>query len=125
MSYSDAWKEAEKTKSTFCVSPEWFTFEKKGSFVLGKLMGMNEVDSSLGSGTYLQYLMDTDVGLIKFSLGAATDKELTTVMKVGNVYRIEYQGQAKIKGGRRVNQFKCLAAQMPDDLQVVDSDIPF
>jgi len=125
VSYTDSWKEAEKAKTVFNVSPEWFTFEKKGSFVLGKLMGSSEVDSSLGSGTYLQYLFDTDSGLVKCSLGAATDKELHTVLKVGNVYRIEFLGQAKIKGGRRVNQFKCLAAQAPDDLQIVDSDVPF
>ncbi|MHA1961936.1 MAG: hypothetical protein ACW99U_17140 [Candidatus Thorarchaeota archaeon] len=128
MSYTEDFKAAEKAKTAVDVTPTWFAFEAKGQFVLGKLMGTSEVDSSLGSGTYLQYLMDTDDGLIKFSLGAATDKELHTVLHTGSVYKIMFMGKQKIKGGRSVNQFKVLALEAPEEtaaLGVTDDDVPF
>jgi len=125
MSYEQLWKEAVKDKQTVNVSPVWFAFEKEGSYVLGKLKGTSEVPSALGQGVYNQYLMETDDGLVKFALGAASDRELATVLKVGGVYRIEYLGQLKIKGGRRVNQFRVMAPEETDDVSSPDEDQPF
>ncbi len=51
-------------------------------------------------------MFNTDDGLVKFSLGRATDNELKTVMNPGSIYMITYLGQVKVKGGRKVNQFK-------------------
>lgn len=125
MTYQERFTQAVKDHRTKDVSPEWVAFEKKDQSVLGKLLGTSAVDSSLGSGSYLQYMMETDDGLIKFSLGAATDKELAPVIKVGGVYKITYQGQQKIKGGRRVNRFKVVSLGDADDLGVTEEDIPF
>ena len=118
MSYAEEWKQAEKEKAVLDVTPSWVAFEKEGQSVLGKLMGTSDVDSTLGSGSYKQYLMDSDEGLIKFSLGAATDKELHTILRIGYVYKITYLGQAKIKGGRRVNQFSVMATHPADELSL-------
>lgn len=125
MSYQDAWKQAEKENTVHDVSPTWTPFEKKGQSVIGKLLGTAEIESSLSKGSYLQYLMDTDDGLIKFHLGRAADNELHTVLKVGNVYKITYLGKETIKGGRQVNQFKVLSSSTPVDLSTSNSDVPF
>lgn len=125
MSYLEAWKQAEKDKAVHDVSPTWTPFEKEGQSVIGKLLGTAEIESTLSKGSYLQYLMDTDDGLIKFHLGRAADNELHTVLKVGNVYKITYLGKEKIKGGRQVNQFKVFSASAPVDLSAPGSDVPF
>lgn len=125
MTYLENWKEAEKNKAVVDVSPTWVEFDKKGKSVLGRLKGSHDVASTLSEGTYKQYLMDTDEGLIKFSMGGAADRELSSVLVMGNVYKITFEGQVKISGGRKVNQFRVLAAQPADDLQVAASDVPF
>jgi len=123
MSYAEEWKQAEKAESVVDVTPQWIAWEKKDQSVLGKLMGSGEVDSTLSSGTYKQYLMDTDEGLIKFSLGAASDKELHTILRVGYVYKITFKGQIKIKGGRKVNQFTVLATFGTDEIQPAEPEV--
>ncbi|GAG77216.1 unnamed protein product, partial [marine sediment metagenome] len=43
--------------------------------------------------------------LIKFAMGAATDKEAGILMEEGAVYAVTYKGKVKITGGRTVNKF--------------------
>jgi hypothetical protein len=126
MTYAELFKNAEKAKQTLDLSPTWVPFEAEGQFVVGRLRGSSEVESTMGTGTYKQYLMDSDDGLIKFALGRATDNELQTVLKEGGVYMITFLGQQKIKGGRSVNQFKVqtlTAAALTDVPE--ESDVPF
>lgn len=125
MSYAEQWKEAEKNQQVVDVSPTWVAWEKKGQSILGRLKGSSDVSSTLSEGTYKQYLMDTDKGLIKFSMGGAADRELSTVLVMGNVYKVTFLGKIKISGGRQVNQFNVMAAQPSDDLSITDSDVPF
>jgi len=106
MNFQEMWNEAEAEKKIVDITPQWVPWEAEGQFIIGRFRGSSEVTSSLGEGTYLQYLFDTDDGLVKFSLGRATDNELKTVMVVGHVFQISYLGQDKIKGGRHVNKFK-------------------
>ncbi len=106
MSFQQMWNEAEEKKKVVDITPQWVPFEAAGQVIVGRFRGSSEVASSLGEGTYLQYLFNTDDGLIKFSLGRATDNELKTVMHEGGIYQIVYLGQVKVKGGRKVNQFK-------------------
>jgi hypothetical protein len=126
MSYQAMFDEANKEKKTVELTPTWFPFESEGQFLIGRLRGSSEVTSTMGTGTYLQYLMDTDDGLVKFALGRATDNELKTVLKVGHVYMITFAGQQKIKGGRSVNQFKVQTVTEDVDAGLeVDADVPF
>jgi len=124
MGYQERFTKAEKAGQTASVTPKWVAFDKEGESVCGKLLGTVEVASGLGSGIYLQYLMETDDGLIKFSLGAATDKELKTVLHTDGIYKITYVGQQKIKGGRRVNRFQVIALLEAEE-KVDNSDVPF
>ena len=90
------------------MTPIYFEFKDKGSKIVGKLKGVAAVQSSLSAGTYNQYLMEADAGLTKFHLGAAVDKEVAPMMRVDQIYYIEYLGKVKISGGRSVNKFKVL-----------------
>lgn len=125
--YLAQFEKAREAKKTEPVSPAWKTFEKPEDFVCGVLLGSSDVQSSLGSGTYKQYLMRTDEGLVKFSLGAATDRELLPLLRPGKLYHIVYLGPVKIKGGKRVNRFavETLSEEAEEAEAVTDADIPF
>jgi len=125
MTYKEQFEAAAKAGQVRSMSPVWTKFEKEGDAVCGQLLSSSEVPSGLGTGSYLQYLMRTDDGLIKFSLGAATDRELAAVLKPGELYRIVYDGQTKIKGGKRVNKFLVDALVLPDTEEITAGDVPF
>ena len=125
--YLAEFRAAQAAKKTEPVSPAWKTFEKAEDAVCGVLLGSSDVQSSLGSGTYKQYLMRTDEGLIKFSLGAATDRELLPLLHEGKLYLITYLGPVKIKGGKRVNRFavETLSEEVAETEAITDGSLPF
>ncbi len=125
MNYDEMWKEAEKTDTARNLTPDFLKFTELGQAVCGKLISRTPVDSSMGEGTYMQYLLETDSGLVKCALGAATDHELAATIEDGGIYRIEYQGKIAIKGGRQVNRFRVWALDGPGPREVSDEDIPF
>ncbi len=105
MKYAEAYSKAKKEKRTETITPEYVTFEKEKAFVVGQFIGYAAVASSQGDGYYNQYLFNTDVGLVKFALGNATDKEIIPLMRVGEVYHVEFQGKEKLDAKRSVNKF--------------------
>ena len=126
MSYKEQYEQAKKGDGVKALSAEYIDFDKKGVKVVGRLVGRNTVNSTLGGGTYYQYLMETDAGLIKFALGRATDSEAGALMGRGGVYAIEFLGQEKISGGRKLNKFKVEEIEAPSVEAVGGaSDIPF
>jgi uncharacterized membrane protein (Fun14 family) len=125
MTYEERFKRAAENKTLKSLTPQWVQFDAAGKSVCGELLGTSEVAGTLGSGTYLQYLMRTDNGLVKFALGSATDRELKAVLVVGGVYRITYIGQQKIKGGKRVNRFDVVTLTEDVEEPVQESDVPF
>lgn len=104
--YADMYKVAKEAGVTKEVSPTYHEFKKGGDVILGRFLGKAGVKSAFGTDEYNQYLFETDDGLIKCALGAATDKEAGLLLTVGAVYRIEFKGKEKITGGRQVNKFK-------------------
>lgn len=106
MNYAEMKKASEKAKARIDMTPDFYQFKEKGDSVTGRLKSFSEVSSGLTEGTYLQYMFDTDKGLTKCALGKATDKEIASLITIGRVYSIEFQGKEKISGGRSVNKFK-------------------
>jgi hypothetical protein len=106
MKYSEMKKLAEKAKATVDLTPAFLEFKKAGDSVIGRLKNVSQVQSGLTEGHYNQYLFETDDGLVKCAVGAATDKEAGSMMVIGRVYSVEYRGKEKISGGRSVNKFK-------------------
>jgi len=105
MKFIEAHKKAEKEERTEKITPEYVTFEKEKAFVVGQFIGYAEVASSQGDGFYNQYLFNTDIGLVKFAVGSATDKEIIPLMRIGEVYHVEFHGKEKLDAKRSVNKF--------------------
>lgn len=124
MKYSEMKTAATKKKAMADLSPQFFKFEKKGDGFCGRLKGVSPVISGLSTGTYNQYLFEVDSGLLKCALGAATDKEVAPLMKVNNIYSVEYLGKVTISGGRSVNKFKVWEIDEAA-LGVKADDVPF
>jgi len=125
MSYEEQYKQVKKDKGLARLTPEFITFDKKGDYVLGRLVSKNEVSSQLGTTTYMQYLFETDRGLVKFALGRATDNEVGTLFIPGGVYRVEFLGKEDLAGGRKINRFNIEGVQMVEPAELVDEDVPF
>jgi len=106
MGYKEQYEESKKAKTGRSLSAKYVEFKDKGQQVVGHLLSKNAVDSSLGSGSYYQYLFDTDDGLVKLALGKATDGEAGAMMVVGGIYAVVFGGQEKLKGGRKINRFE-------------------
>jgi hypothetical protein len=126
MKYADMKKLAEKAKAIVDLTPAFLEFKKAGDGVTGRLKNVSQVQSGLSEGQYNQYLFETDDGLVKCAMGAATDKEAGAMMKIGRVYVVEYKGKEKISGGRSVNKFKIIEIDeglLPKAMG--DKDVPF
>jgi len=106
MKYSEMKEAAEKSQARVNLTPEFYQFKQNGDGFTGRLKSFSEVQSGLTEGTYLQYMFETDDGLIKCAFGKATDKEIGALIALGRVYNVEYHGKEKITGGRSVNKFK-------------------
>ena len=126
MGYREHYAEVKKAKTGRKLSAKYIEWTEKGQQIVGRLLSRNPVDSSMGSGTYFQYLWDTDDGLVKCALGKATDGEAGALMMRGGVYSIIYEGQENLKGGRKLNKFEIIELEASEETPVGGSgDIPF
>jgi len=116
-------EKAKKEGSLKPLNPVFLQWEKEGDEIVGRFKERITVSGTLGNGEYNQYIFETDSGLVKFSLGQATDKEVGTLFKIGGVYYIRYMGKEKIAGGRQINRFDIKEVSVGDELN--DDDIPF
>ena len=126
MGYKEYYAEVSKAKTGRKLSAKYIEWKEKGQQIIGRLLSRNAVDSSMGSGSYFQYLFDTDEGLVKCALGKATDGEAGALMVKGGVYSIIYEGQEKLKGGRKLNKFEIIELEATEETVVGGSgDTPF
>lgn len=105
MKFTELHNKAAKEKRVEKITPEYVAFEKEKAFVVGQFIGYAAVASSQGEGTYNQYLFNTDAGLIKFAVGNATDKEIIPLMRIGELYHVQFLGKEKLDAKRSVNKF--------------------
>jgi hypothetical protein len=106
--YRKLMEQAVKKGAVKDLTPSFLEWKEKNTKIVGKYVGAVSVKSGLSEGSYNQYLFDTDAGLIKFHLGAATDGEIAGQLVSGHIYVIEYLGKEKLKGGHTVNKFKVI-----------------
>jgi len=127
MGYKDQYKKAKEEKTLENVSPEFMKFTEKGAQIVGKFIASFPVKSTRGEGYYNQYLFETDLGLVKFALGSATDKEISNIVFVGGVYAITYEGKEELTGGHTVNKFKVEQVAAPPVKSITGNleDVPF
>jgi len=124
--YDAEYKAAQEAKEVKTVTPSYVEFKKKGDTVVGLLKGKTSVKSSAGEGFYNQYVVETSKGMVKFALGAATDREIQAVVKSGHTYAFTFEEKVALKGGRSVNKFKVVEFGTPEEEgPPMDDDIPF
>jgi len=118
MKYKDMYKEAQKTGELKAISPAYVSFEKEGQQIVGKLLSIIQVESGLATGTYNQYVVDTDDGVVKFHMGQSTDKEISGFIKIDRVYSFTFLEVLKVSRSRTVNKFRVeqlLASPEPEE----------
>lgn len=109
MKYEELYKESEKEGLIEDLEPEFVKWDKIGKTVLGRFKGATDIESSVGEGSYKQYLFETDDGAVKFQLGAVTDGSIFPQLVVDGIYRIKFKGQEKTQKGFNVNRFEVRA----------------
>ena len=102
MTYREQLKAARKEGEVRDLAPKFLEFRTAGEEVVGKLIDISTVDGQHGS--YKQYLFDTDDGVVKLQLGAATDADVAPQMALGAVYWLTFEGVEKLSGGRFINK---------------------
>ncbi len=121
MSYAKMTEAQKANKKCKNLTPKFITFATKGDKVVGRLLGFNPVAGKLGAGDYNQYLLETDDGIVKFSLGKNADKELEPVFVINHIYEITYEGKDKIGGGKQVNKYTVY--EIEEDTEILSSEV--
>jgi hypothetical protein len=117
--YADMLEEAKEEGTAKLLTPTFYQFSEVGDTVVGKYLDSLRVVNEKTQKEYNQYVFETDEGVIKFSLGNVTDKEIAPFLDRGKIYSFEFLGQHKIGGGKKVNKFKvlCLGNDTTQDIE--------
>ena len=113
MNYKELCLKAMKEGHSINITPTFVNLTADEPVICGRFLSSCSVQSSVSDGTYLQYLFETDEGLIKFHLGSACDNEAGALMKTGKVYNIEFLGKEKLDSTRSVNKYHI--EEIPDE----------
>lgn len=123
MDYDKLYKNLKQESKTVNLTPEFYQFKEKGEIIVGAFITKMEIPSQRGSGSYYQYIFDTNKGRIKFALGKVTDGAIADVLKEGYIYAITYNGKIDIGGSRYVNDVTVEFVANPDGL--TEDGLPF
>jgi len=125
MTYKEMSEKAASEGRAVTMTPVFVKLEKIGDAILGRFKAWSIVRPASGEGTeYRDYTFDTDNGLVRFHLGAQTDKELDGVMQPGGVYSITYKEDVKLAKGRHTKKYTVLCIE-PPIRQPGEENLPF
>jgi len=119
--YQQMYDKAKKAKSLKTLTPTYHDWKSDSSTLVGAYVSHAPVEGSMGGKSYNQYIFDTDIGLVKFSLGSAADNEIAAILNPGVIYHIEYAGKEEIKGGRQVNKFNIVELGTAEFIPIPDA----
>lgn len=105
MTYKEMYERSVADATVEKLTPTYFEFRAAGDSLIGEYVSKAEVRSTVSDGTYSQYIFRTDNGVVKFHLGAATDREVRDLLVPGRIYYIEYEGKEKLAGSKSVNKY--------------------
>ena len=126
MNYAEMAKQKIKEKQVKELTANYIEWKEKGQTIIGRYESRNAVKSQSKDGFYYQYLFDTDDGNVKFALGSATDNAAASLMSIGGIYQVTYEGKVKLSAGRQMNKFTILELEAGDGSAVGGgSDTPF
>ena len=126
MNYAELAKQKMKDKQVRELTANYIEWKENGQVIIGRYESRNAVKSQSKDGFYYQYLFDTDEGNVKFALGSATDNAAASLMTIGGIYQVTFEGKVRLSAGRRMNKFTILELEAGDESAVGGgSDIPF
>ena len=126
MRYVGLYEKAKAEGRLKTLTPRYLEFRKRGDRVVGVFRGSSMIRSSMGDGEYCQYLVETDVGMVNFALGKATDREIKGLLLEGHLYGFVFQGKEKLQDGKSVNKFLIHeVGQVAQEGDGSPDDIPF
>lgn len=105
--FKELYEKSKQTKTLKILETEFREWTKKGEMLIGRLKGINEVQSRTNEGVFNMYLFETDTGPVKVILGTGIDTDVAPLMVIDRIYKVEYQGQIALGGGRKMNKFSC------------------
>ena len=76
MTYAELLKNAREAKETRELAPTFLKWEKEGTFIVGRLLGKSTVKSRQSSGEYVDYVVETDSGVVHFACGNQFDEKI-------------------------------------------------
>jgi len=104
--YSEMAAAVDKEGTALDITVGFIKLEKEGDFLIGQLLGLNRIPSKNKEEVYFQYVIDTDQGMIKTAFGSAYDREMTSLLHIGGVYRWTFEGKKPLKNGHTVNVYR-------------------
>ena len=107
MKYAEMLAMAREAKTTRELAPVFIKWEEEGQTVVGKLLTRSIAKSRANDGQYVDYVVDTDDGIIKFHCGNQFDEKVGNTLLPNVVYAWTFKGKRDIGKGRRVNEFSC------------------
>lgn len=108
MTYAEMLERARAAKTTRELAPAFYKFEGEGDTVVGKLVARALVKSRSNEGTYNDYVVETDDGMVKFHCGNQFDEKVGNALGIGKVYAWTFNGKRSVGKGRTVNDFSCV-----------------
>jgi len=125
MTYKEMAEKAAAEGRMTSVTPKFTKLEAVGATITGRYLAWATVHPAAGAGSeYRDYTFGTDIGLVRFHLGAQTDKELDGVMVVGGVYAITYREDVKLAKGRHTKKYDVFCIE-PPGRQPGEDALPF
>ena len=105
MNYKQLYDQAVKADKLERLDVKFIRLEEIGDTLIGRLLSTEMVQSQTNPGQFRVYMFDTDDGIIKVSFGASVDTNVYPLMKIGDIYRIEYTGKLDIGHGHTMNTY--------------------
>ena len=113
MTYAELHRKATEAKTTKELAPVFVKWTEEGQTVVGRLLSKATVKSRQSGGEYLDYVVETDDGVVHFACGNQFDEKIGGSLGLGKVYAWTFGGKRDVGKGRRVNEFSCVF--VPDD----------
>lgn len=103
--YEKEFKRQEEKGKTVLATEDIYTWTEEEQVLFGRIQEILPFTDGKFDTDVLRYVIDTDAGRISTVLGAATDKQLATKIKPGDIVKITFKGKKHLEDGRQVNRF--------------------
>ena len=106
MTKREAYERAHASGKRKILTSDIHTWDTEGQVLIGTVVEIMPFKHGKFDTEVLQYIIQTDDGLVSTVLGAATDKQITGKVKPSSNVAITFHGKKQLDDGRQVNRFE-------------------